>query len=457
VGTLTDLNFVLVKRPRGWRMTLEYNSDIFERRTAERLFNLWAAAIEIAVTDPGTSLSEFGKAASDKAAPEASLHSGPASLENAAARPSAGDVPPAAPAPLPAAVSGPDREAVEQQLIGIWRTILRTPDVKPESNFFDLGGHSFSAMRMLAKASDVLGVKIDPAGFFRNPTIAALSRYNAGVKDKDEWRIVPIQPLGTRPTIIAINGATGYYNVYKSLSANLGADQPLISVQPYDPGIPGDLGGRSMEDIGADYLRLLTMVDPHGPYVVLGHCSFGLIAFEVARQLCAAGKTVLAVVMFDSWVPGYTASLPRAHRFLIRLLSRYQVHRNRFKRILGREITFRQSITTYQSIRAISRLLLRLGLTSAVRETVPDEDWYLTDAIRARGSYNPGKYDGDVLLIASDDCARGRLFDPELGWRKLVTGRIGVHWVGGYHMTMGYGGRAATIAAHIRSFLAAGN
>lgn len=40
-GAIYDLNFFMVGRPDGWRMSLEYNTDLFERQTAETLLDLW--------------------------------------------------------------------------------------------------------------------------------------------------------------------------------------------------------------------------------------------------------------------------------------------------------------------------------------------------------------------------------------------------------------------------------
>ena len=68
----------------------------------------------------------------------------------------------------------------------------------------------------------------------------------------------------------------------------------------------------------------------------------------------------------------------------------------------------------------------------------------------------PDEYNGDVVLLVSDDCPKGRLFDQHLGWRKFIKGRLAIHRVGGTHMTMGYGPRSAIIAEHIKSFLGEG-
>ena len=39
-GALYDLNFFMVERPEGWRISCEYNTDLFEDATAQRLVSI---------------------------------------------------------------------------------------------------------------------------------------------------------------------------------------------------------------------------------------------------------------------------------------------------------------------------------------------------------------------------------------------------------------------------------
>ena len=59
-GSLYDLNFFLVHWPAtGWRMALEYNTDLFEAATATQLLDLWAAILRTALETPGFRVSEL--------------------------------------------------------------------------------------------------------------------------------------------------------------------------------------------------------------------------------------------------------------------------------------------------------------------------------------------------------------------------------------------------------------
>lgn len=65
--------------------------------------------------------------------------------------------------------------AMEQFLAGTWQEVLRRERVGIHDNFFDLGGHSLSAMQVIARLQVSLGVEISISALFDFPTIAQLA------------------------------------------------------------------------------------------------------------------------------------------------------------------------------------------------------------------------------------------------------------------------------------------
>jgi acyl carrier protein len=59
-------------------------------------------------------------------------------------------------------------------LLGIWRDVFGVP-VGVTDNFFDLGGDSFAALRVLARIRDELRCEISIADLLDYPTIAELT------------------------------------------------------------------------------------------------------------------------------------------------------------------------------------------------------------------------------------------------------------------------------------------
>jgi amino acid adenylation domain-containing protein len=65
---------------------------------------------------------------------------------------------------------------VEPILAAIWQTLLRVERVGRDDNFFELGGHSLHAMRLLAKITEQLTVRLSPAAVFQYPTIRQMAQ-----------------------------------------------------------------------------------------------------------------------------------------------------------------------------------------------------------------------------------------------------------------------------------------
>ena len=59
----------------------------------------------------------------------------------------------------------------------------------------------------------------------------------------------------------------------------------------------------SIEAIASYYLQKIRQVQARDPYFLGGYCVGGIIAFEMAQQLRAAGEEVALLVMFESYNP----------------------------------------------------------------------------------------------------------------------------------------------------------
>ncbi|GAB1643546.1 hypothetical protein KRMM14A1259_39690 [Krasilnikovia sp. MM14-A1259] len=55
-----------------------------------------------------------------------------------------------------------------------WCDVLMADDCAAEDHFFEMGGDSFGALRLLDRVRAEYGVEIDLAEFFADPSLAAL-------------------------------------------------------------------------------------------------------------------------------------------------------------------------------------------------------------------------------------------------------------------------------------------
>jgi thioesterase domain-containing protein len=113
--------------------------------------------------------------------------------------------------------------------------------------------------------------------------------------------LVAIQPAGDRPPFFCVHPAGGDVLCFQALSRHLGADQPFYGLQ--SRGLEaGEEPLASIAEMAAAY-RAEIVRAARGPYHLGGWSLGGAVAFEVARQLAAAGEQVALLAIVDG-TPG---------------------------------------------------------------------------------------------------------------------------------------------------------
>jgi thioesterase domain-containing protein len=215
------------------------------------------------------------------------------------------------------------RTPVEDLLATIWADVLQVERVGVYDNFFELGGHSLLAVRVVQRMEQVWGKKLALATLFAGPTIAQLAQALLGAGDDERGARTSVRPLHTggsrRPFFFLHGHYLGTASFCFRLARDLGPDQPFHAVDPYrldDLTVPPTL-----EEIAAAHLEALRAIQPEGPYLLGGFCNGGLVAYEMARQLHAAGQTVELLVLMDPMpLPQHSQLLYRALRDVLALV-----------------------------------------------------------------------------------------------------------------------------------------
>lgn len=94
---------------------------------------------------------------------------------------------------------------------------------------------------------------------------------------------------------------------------DLGPDQPVYALEPDT--LSGSVAP-TFEAHAAAHLRSVRAVQPQGPYLLGGWCGGALLAFEMARQLRAAGQAVDLLVLMEP--PLISASTRFVRHFITR-------------------------------------------------------------------------------------------------------------------------------------------
>ncbi|HEX8558420.1 MAG TPA: amino acid adenylation domain-containing protein [Pyrinomonadaceae bacterium] len=77
----------------------------------------------------------------------------------------------------PGADPAPPRTDSEKALARLWGEVLGREQIDLHDNFFDLGGHSISALRIVTRLRGAFGLDLSPRALFEHPTVAELARF----------------------------------------------------------------------------------------------------------------------------------------------------------------------------------------------------------------------------------------------------------------------------------------
>jgi len=191
------------------------------------------------------------------------------------------------------------RNFTELSLVKLWENLLNTSSIGVTDNFFNLGGHSFLAVRLMAQIQDRFGHNLSLSTLFENPTIEKLAAIvSQPFRESSNSPVVAINSSDSKLPFFCIHGAGGGINHYINLSRRLGEDYPFYALE-HNPNVeePEII---SVEKTASYYLQEIRKIQPNGPYLIGGHCYGGVLAFEVAQQLQRQGERVDLLVVIDA-------------------------------------------------------------------------------------------------------------------------------------------------------------
>jgi len=179
----------------------------------------------------------------------------------------------------------------------LWSDILGVSDVVRTDNFFDLGGSTADATRMIGELHNVHRIDLTLEELNRAPTIAQLAAVTS--RRSTMTSLVPLNTTGSTTPFFCIAGPGGLGLVFLTLSRELGPDQRFYALQAHGlerRGLPDVTLGRA----AARYVKIIQSVQPHGPYLIGGHSLGGVVALKVAHLLADANEDVALLAVFDT-------------------------------------------------------------------------------------------------------------------------------------------------------------
>ena len=109
--------------------------------------------------------------------------------------------------PEPEAISGQEyiapRNKTEQAIAGIFEEILGVSPVGIEDNFFEMGGHSLRAIRVVNQIEEKIGIRLPIKTIFTDPTVKLIAKEIEGRKEEE---YIPI-PMAEEKEIYPMSSA----------------------------------------------------------------------------------------------------------------------------------------------------------------------------------------------------------------------------------------------------------
>ncbi|NKX85831.1 non-ribosomal peptide synthetase [Nocardia coubleae] len=198
--------------------------------------------------------------------------------------------------------------AAEVALCAAFAEVLGVERVGADDGFFELGGNSLLATKVVAALREQ-GYEMPVQMMFGDATPAAIAARLDGADPADVMAaalepVLPIRPsTGPHDTpLFCVHPAIGLAWCYSGLLAHLAPDRPVYGLQA--PHVSGQDSFTSIPEAAGHYVANIRAIQPHGPYHLLGWSLGGLIAQEIAVQLQELGEDVALLAMMDSYQLG---------------------------------------------------------------------------------------------------------------------------------------------------------
>jgi amino acid adenylation domain-containing protein len=329
-----------------------------------------------------------------------------------------------------------EMQLAQDRLTAIWKDLLGVSHIAPDAAFSELGADEALIARLQRRIVAEFGRHVTKIELAQHSTIQQQAELMHGaVRDKLALPpgVVSMQPNGVRDSIFWLHYPCA------NLVKTMGDDRPFLYVTLVDDDLNA-LGDRpTLQSVAACFCSKIVEAQPAGPYTLGGFCLGGILAYEVAAQLQAAGREVSHLVLIDPPSPRYynrtTESLA---------IARHPLY-------LARKIA---QVGLRASVSKIFQLLsMRLSVHEERKFAPQEQAESVQMMIEASASrYVPSTFEGDVSLIMA--AGHPPHVNYLLWWQELLPCTPHIQFVDGHHLGLTEAPAVHEVAAAINSQLA---
>ncbi|WP_434426405.1 alpha/beta fold hydrolase [Nannocystis pusilla] len=187
----------------------------------------------------------------------------------------------------------------------------------------------------------------------------------------------------------------------------------------------GEVPDDSVPEMARRYVEELLGFQPEGPYLLGGHSSGGVIAYEIAGQLLARGHVVERVIQVD------TVTVEQSHRLGVR--------------------NMHDAVRLVESFEDVSSELA--GSLLVAMRSDPRLGEVILATNKALALYHPARHAVPLVYLRASE--RDPVLDPhaDAWWRAQTAGGFEVHDVPGNHFSVMEDPHVAAVARVLRERL----
>jgi amino acid adenylation domain-containing protein len=347
----------------------------------------------------------------------------------------------------------PPRTDVEKRLVAIWEDILAVSPIAIHDDFFEIGGHSLLAVRVMTRVREAFGRELPLSVLAESRTVEKLAEVlsRAGVDNRS--RLVLLQPKGEEAPLFLVHPVGGDVLCYLELAGHLGPRRPVYGLQVSDR-VDGS-SDKTIPGMAAEYIAEIQTRQSKGPYHLGGWSLGGIVAFEMAQQLRARGESVAMLALLDV-TPLHgdrfteTDDETLVNWFISDLAG-----------LRGGEllpVSIGKGVSVEEHLRAGLESARKAGIVSSDIGVEQLRQYFhvFRSNLRAMFRYLPQPYSGSVVLFRATDGELGDRIsaaDPTGGWAGLALLGCRTYDVHGSHYSVIREPGVRTVAQHLKAHL----
>lgn len=343
------------------------------------------------------------------------------------------------------------RPGLESELLKIWKHILDNSEVGVEDDFFEIGGNSLIALRLVYEIRRRTGLIFPLSAIFDALTIEKMAEYLNQSPGERSWNVLNlVKPNGNKIPLFMISPTVIDLITYRNLADHLDKEQPLFALHP--------LAWRTFRAINPEenefvdrFVKEIKKIQPTGPYFLGGFSAAGRAALRVVHQLEEQGDEIGFVFMIDTFGPSYPKLLPLVTPKLFNFLKVVRRTESYIWKFLSMDRAGKRDLILSGETPFLTKVSRWFGKRVGEVHDASSEE--LPQPVKAKDAFPFYEVKSPVTLMRARRGLLGVKRDHSLGWRKVFGDRLTIIDVPGDHESILFGPNVPNISKIIQELI----